>query len=42
MTDKFTQKTMEAIQTAHRIAIENQNMQIMLGHNLHILIFNCN
>ncbi len=38
MTDKFTQKTMEAIQTAHRIAIENQNMQIMPEHIVYALV----
>ena len=38
MTDKFTQKTMEAIQTAHRIAVENQNMQITPEHIVYALV----
>lgn len=28
MTDKFTQKTLEALQSAQGMAIENENMQI--------------
>ena len=38
MTDKFTQKTMEAVQTAHRIAVENQNMQIAPEHIVYALV----
>ena len=38
MTDKFTQKTMEAIQTAHRIAVENQNMHITPEHIVYALV----
>ena len=38
MTDKFTQKTMEAVQTAHRIAVENQNMQIAPERNVNRVI----
>lgn len=32
MTDKFTQKTLDALQNAQGMAIENQNMQIMPEH----------
>ncbi len=37
MTDKFTQKTMEAIQNAQRMAVENQNMQIAPEHLMYAL-----
>ena len=37
MTDKFTQKSMEAIQNAQRMAVENQNMQIAPEHLMYAL-----
>ena len=38
MTDKFTQKTMEAIRNAQSMAIENENMQIMPEHLVYALV----
>ena len=35
---KFTQKALEAVNAAHNIAIENQNMQIMPEHLLYALV----
>ena len=38
MTDKFTQKTLEAIRNAQSMAIENENMQIMPEHLVYALV----
>lgn len=35
---KFTKKSLEAVQAAQSIAIENQNMQIMPEHLLYALV----
>ena len=37
MTDKLTQKTLEAIKNAQGMAIENENMQIMPEHIVYAL-----
>lgn len=37
MTDKFTQKTLEALQSAQGMAIENENMQIAPEHLVYAL-----
>ncbi|MFR1518155.1 MAG: ATP-dependent chaperone ClpB [Clostridia bacterium] len=37
MTDKFTQKTLDALQKAQGMAIENENMQIMPEHLVYAL-----
>lgn len=35
---KFTQKSLEAVQTANNIALENNNMQIEQEHLLYALL----
>lgn len=38
MTDKFTQKTLDALQNAQKMAIENENMQIAPEHLVYALV----